>query len=112
MHSSELSSTPGVIPYVEPHDGPRRLLTIEPVPSGMLAPEACCPVIGIDGRQYYVIWGPTTFEIPADRNVHVGAHLAAESQSGFASALLPPGSDPLSLQYAARGWTSWQLRQA
>jgi hypothetical protein len=105
---SELATTPNVIPYVEPHSGPRRMLTLEittpvrpPVLSGLAtAPVLFVPFAGIDGRQYVVPWGSVSFEIPADRNVHVSVHLASNGGgetallSPFASIVLYPGPNP------------------
>lgn len=106
---SEFARTPGVIPYVLVHDGPRRLLTIDAVASGMLQPAAACPVIGIDGQQYQTLWGRATFEIPADRNVHVSAHVTADDPFGFASVLLPPAPTPVLLNYERDGLVRWGL---
>ena len=49
------------------------------------------PIVGIDGRSYVVYWGPVTFEIPADRNVHISVHCEGDAIVQAASALLPPG---------------------
>ncbi|MEV7550424.1 hypothetical protein AB0N89_12440 [Amycolatopsis sp. NPDC089917] len=98
---SELASQPGVIPYVDNHDGSRRLLTVEIRPFGTLA-RIYVPFVSIDGRQYVVSWGAITFEIPADRNVHVSVHLLTNYGSGvtstpFASIVLAPHPGPVRL---------------
>ncbi|WP_181772175.1 hypothetical protein [Amycolatopsis pittospori] len=80
----DLGKQPGVIPYVDNHDGPRRLLTIDiTVP---LRAEVFVPIASIDGRQYVVSWGSVAFEIPADRNVHVSVHLQTNYAGGAAVA--------------------------
>ncbi|RSN25201.1 hypothetical protein DMC63_03365 [Streptomyces sp. WAC 05977] len=98
---TDLSSQPGVIAYVDAHDGPRRLLTVEvrPFPSSSV-PYA--PFVSIDGRQFLVSWGAVTFEIPADRNVHVSAHLhtnygSQAAATPFASIVLAPHPEPVRL---------------
>jgi hypothetical protein len=75
---TELAKVPGVIPYVDHHDGPRRLLTVE-IPHLGHTVRAYAPVASIDGRQYVVSWGSVSFEVPADRNVHVSVHLHTNS---------------------------------
>ncbi|MFI7116980.1 hypothetical protein [Amycolatopsis sp. NPDC049868] len=98
---SDLAAQPGVIPYVDNHDGPRRLLTIDmrPFPSMRLT---YVPFASIDGRQYVVSWGSVMFEIPADRNVHVSVHMqtnygAGSSATPFASIVLAPHHGPVRL---------------
>ncbi|MFD5096147.1 hypothetical protein ACFWMR_36470 [Amycolatopsis thailandensis] len=99
---TDLARQPGVIPYVDNHDGPRRLLTID-IP---LVREAriFAPIASIDGRQYVVSWGSVTFEIPADRNVHISVHLqtnytgrAGDTTTPFASIVLAPHPGPVRL---------------
>lgn len=89
---------PAVIPYVEAHDGPRRLMTIA-LTSGNVGASKHVPVVGIDGRRYVVVWGVVTFEVPADRNVHVSVHIEADYLTQACSMLLPPGGQPASLRY-------------
>lgn len=89
---------PAVIPYVEAHDGPRRLMTIA-LTSGNVGASKHVPVVGIDGRRYVVVWGAVTFEVPADRNVHVSVHIEADYLTQACSMLLPPGDQPASLRY-------------
>ncbi|MER7861723.1 hypothetical protein ABTX61_21635 [Amycolatopsis japonica] len=98
---TNLAAQPGVIPYVDNHDGPRRLLTVEmrPFPSSSV-PYA--PIVSIDGRQFVVSWGAVTFEVPADRNVHVSAHLhtnygSQAAATPFASIVLAPHPDAVRL---------------
>lgn len=86
---------PGVIPYVECHDGPRRVLTIHLRPP---ATQKIPPVVGIDGRQYVVVWGSISFEVPADRATHVSVCLHADAMLQAASVLLTPGG-PVELTY-------------
>jgi hypothetical protein len=104
-----LASTPNVIPYVDPHDGPRRLLTID-ISTHIFHAGAYIPFAGIDGRQYVVSWGAVSFEIPADRNVHVSVHLQSNGGAGytpspFASIILYPNPLPqrLATQFARTG---------
>ncbi|MFK0245336.1 hypothetical protein ACIQUM_11595 [Amycolatopsis azurea] len=106
---SDLASRPGVIPYVDNHDGPRRLLTVEIRPFGTLA-RIYVPFVSIDGRQYVVSWGALMFEVPADRNVHVSAHLSTNygdgvSASPYASIVLAPHHGPVRLdtQFTSTG---------
>ncbi|HEY3016760.1 MAG TPA: hypothetical protein VGJ41_16725 [Nocardioides sp.] len=96
------------IPYVEPHAGPRRTLVLHLV-VGSGGPKSTPPVVGIDGRQYVVVWGSVAFEIPADRRVHVSVHLQREQMAWAASTLLPPGPD-LALTYEARALSGASLR--
>ena len=55
------------------------------------------PNLFVDGRQYIVYWGQVTLEVPADRHVHLGVGM----QDGIrgASLLLPPGAEPVLLDY-------------
>lgn len=89
---------PGVITYVEHHQGQRRRLTLN-LTSGNLAAGRHHPVVSIDGRRYVVVWGTVTFEIPADRNVHVSVHVEAEYLTQVASMLLPPGDQSRTFTY-------------
>ena len=89
---------PSVIPYVEWHSGAKRLLSLLLTTGNALVRAKIPPIVGIDGRSYVVYWGPVTFEIPADRNVHVSVHVEGDAIVQAASALLPPG-DSLSLVY-------------
>lgn len=95
-----LASTPGVIPYVEFHTGPRRLLTVDLTTGNSRAQDRYRPVASIDGRQYIVVWGPVSWEIPADRNVHVSVHLEGDYLAQTASVILPPGDGRMVLHYA------------
>ena len=97
---SALSATPGVIPYVEFHTGSRRLLTIDLTTGNSRVLAKYRPVASIDGRQYVVVWGPVSWEIPADRNVHVSVHLEGEYLAQAASVILPPGDGRAALRYA------------
>ncbi|SDX20231.1 hypothetical protein SAMN05421504_102646 [Amycolatopsis xylanica] len=106
---TDLATVPGVIPYVDNHDGPRRLLTLEIPPFSSNAVNYYAPYASIDGRQYVVTWGSVTFEIPADRNVHVSVHLLTNYSGGmtstpFASTILPPHPAPMRLatQFSSR----------
>ncbi|GGA67120.1 hypothetical protein GCM10011490_17120 [Pseudoclavibacter endophyticus] len=78
---------PGIIPYVEWYTGARRLLTLDTMPRGAGTP----PVVSIDGRQYFTFWGRLTFEIPAERAVHLSVHIEGDRVLGARSALIPPG---------------------
>ena len=97
----DLAKAPGVIPYVDNHDGPRRLLTVD-IPHYGRAVQWYAPIASIDGRQYVVSWGAVSFEIPADRNVHVSVHLQTNRGTEgmvtpFASVVLPPHPAPMRL---------------
>lgn len=87
------------IPYVEHHSGPRRLLTLHVTTQNTTFGQQVPPVVSIDGRQYIVYWGSMSFEIPADRPVHVSVHIEGETMTQAASTLLQPGAD-LALRYA------------
>ncbi|GAA4534512.1 hypothetical protein [Amycolatopsis samaneae] len=100
---TELATAPGVIPYVEHHEGPRRLLVLD-LPCGASLASRAAPIASVDGRQYVVSWGAVSFEIPADRNVHVGVYLQGSGGGShyviatyFASAVLPPHPGPVRL---------------
>lgn len=97
---SALGSTPGVIAYVEFHTGPRRLLTVDLTTGSSRMQDKYRPIASIDGRQYVVVWGPVTWEIPADRNVHVSVHLEGDYIAQAASVILPPGDGRVMLHYA------------
>ncbi len=90
---------PGVIPYVEFHQGPRRVLTLQLTTGNAMAVSKHRPIVSIDGRQYLVIWGAVPFEVPADRNVHVSVHVEVDRVSQVASMLLPPGEQPMAFRY-------------
>jgi len=95
--TSEQEQWPAVVPYVEWHTGPRRTATFVMPSFGATTP----PVVSVDGRQYLTYWGQVTFEIPADRAVHLSVHLEAEAIRGAASILVPPG-DAVWLQYTVQ----------
>jgi hypothetical protein len=88
---SEQQAPPGVIPYVEHHTGERRVLTLHLTSSTSMFTGKTTPIVGIDGRQYLVYWGSVSFEIPADRAVHLSVHIEVERIGQVATALLPPG---------------------
>ena len=96
-----MTQHPGVIPYVEAHDGPRRLMTLT-LTSGNVGAGKHVPVVAVDGRRYVVVWGVVTFEVPADRNVHVSVHIEADYLTQACSTLLPPGDQPVSFRYETR----------
>ena len=98
----EFDTLPGVIPYVEAHTGPRRLMTIELSSGNTLGMHYHRPFVTIDGRQYLVVWGLVAFEIPADRNVHVSVHVEADFVTQTASMILPPGPQDLAFGYDTR----------
>ncbi|PUA82674.1 hypothetical protein [Nocardioides currus] len=98
--ASELATTPGVIPYVEAHSGPRRLLTVDLTTGNAPVRAKYRPIASIDGRQYVVVWGSVSWEIPADRNVHVSVHLEGAYIAQTASLILPPGDGRVVLTYA------------
>ena len=90
---TEQPTQPGVVPYVEWHTGPRRMLTIDLRNQGTflsaMSLDRIVPTIGIDGRQYVVYWGRVFFEVPADRAVHVAVSLQDGVQAS--SLLIEPG---------------------
>jgi hypothetical protein len=96
-----MTTPPGVIPYVDVHDGPKRLVTLTlegpRSPLSGFTQEMVMPNVFVDGRQFVVYWGQVTVEAPADRPVH----LAVGMQDGVrgASVLLDPGAEPLHLHY-------------
>lgn len=100
--ASALARTPNVIPYVEAHTGPRTTLTLHLKSSMGLGKRA--PIASIDGRQYLVLWGTVTFEIPGDRNVHLSVHVETDAVLYAASTVLPPDPEPVTMAYAA-GWS-------
>ncbi len=93
----------GVIPYVEHHEGERRMLTLHLTTGNVMIQSSqqgkLPPIVSIDGRQYIVYWGSMTFEVPADRAVHVSVHVEGDYVTQAASTLLPPGPS-LALQYS------------
>ena len=89
---SEQQAPPGVIPYVEHHTGERRVLTLHLTSGNSMLTGKTTPVVGIDGRKYLVYWGAVSFEIPADRAVHLSVHVEVERIGQVATALLPPGN--------------------
>lgn len=96
---SPLARSPHVIPYVEHHVGPRRPLTLELTRSSAVPSRP--PIVSIDGRQYIVVWGAVTFEIPGDRNVHVSVHVESEGVAYSASTILVPDPEPVRFGYSA-----------
>jgi hypothetical protein len=93
-----VSTPPGVIPYVEHHAGPRRVLTLVLKGNGLATTP---PVVGIDGRDYVVVWGTVLFEVPADRPCHLSVRIEGDRVPFHASALLDPGPDLL-LTYSCK----------
>ena len=93
------ATPPMAIPYVDHHTGSRRLLQFNLTSGNATLKEKIPPIVSIDGRHYVVYWGTMTFEIPADRPVHVSVHVEGERIGQAASALLPPG-ESLTLTYA------------
>lgn len=89
----------GVIPYVEAHTGERRLLTLHLTSGNSLLSSRTPPIVSVDGRQYLVYWGAVSFEVPADRAVHVSVHVEVERIGQVATTLLPPGGS-VTLTYA------------
>lgn len=99
---SESSAPEGVIPYVDHHTGPKRLVSVSFSAAGPFSGATSAqvkPNLFVDGRQYIVYWGRVTVEVPADRAVHLGVGLR-DGERG-ASLLLSAGSDPLELAYHA-----------
>jgi hypothetical protein len=103
---------PSVVPYVDVHQGPKRLLTLfmSSTARAEYLPKMP-PIVSIDGRDYWVYWGQVSFEIPADRPCHVaarceggqsGGQLSQDLGSRAASMLLPPGEEAIALNYQCR----------
>ncbi|WP_299052797.1 hypothetical protein [uncultured Nocardioides sp.] len=96
-----MSTPTGVIPYVEFHQGPKRILTVHlevtAVLGGTPLRARVAPGLFVDGRQYLVYWGQVHVEVPADRAVHIGVGVQDGLQG--ASILLPPGEGPAHLRY-------------
>ena len=93
------SEQPWLIPYVDFHQGPRRVLTLELMTGNGMVASKYRPIASIDGRQYVVVWGPVHFEVPADRNVHLSVHLEGNIVGQVASILLGPGESGLAFRY-------------
>lgn len=96
------SSTPdGVIPYVDHHTGPKRLVSVTldagGAPLAGFSKSMIKPNLFVDGRQYIVYWGRVTLEVPADRSVHLG--IGMQDGARGASMLLPAGVEPIELAY-------------
>ena len=103
---TETAATPaGVIPYIDHHTGPKRLVTVtmEPVKALVrgVTEKMMQPTLHVDGRPFIVYWGRVTVEAPADRAVH----LAVGLQDGMrgASVLLEAGTGPAHLLYQVPG---------
>jgi len=101
MTDPATASPAGVIPYVDHHTGPKRYVTVALAAGGSplagYSKSMVKPNLFVDGRQYIVYWGQVTLEVPADRHVHLGVGM----QDGIrgASLLLPPGAEPVLLDY-------------
>lgn len=109
MSESYSAQQPSVIPYVEHHTGPKRVLTVVSTSTASQRFVAVMPpIVTIDGRDFWVYWGQVSFEIPADRPCHVSARCEG-GQRGHeysqdigmraASTLLPPGEQDVALYY-------------
>jgi hypothetical protein len=94
-----MTEQPWLIPYVDHYSGATRVLTLDLTSGNSMVVDKHRPIVSIDGRQYVVVWGPVSFEIPAERNVHVSVHLHGNVVGQVASLLLPPGG-PVALRYA------------
>ena len=99
---SEQRAPEGVIPYVDHHIGERRVLTLHLTDAKRTFWGSSWPMVAVDGRQYLVYWGSVSFEVPADRAVHISVHVEMQRVAQAASALLPPGAS-LELTYATDG---------
>lgn len=93
-----MATPDGVIPYVDHHDGPKRVLSLNLTSGNSMMKSKMPPIVSIDGRQYVVYWGPIGFEVPADRACHVSVHVEGEYLAQAASVLLKPGGE-LALTY-------------
>ncbi|MEU4451864.1 hypothetical protein AB0F44_11070 [Nocardioides sp. NPDC023903] len=100
---------PTVVPYVESYSGATRVMTLEMASTAKEKFIATMPpIVAIDGRDYWVYWGQVSFEIPAERACHVSVRCEGGQSGGqysqdlgfrVASALLPPGAEPVRMQY-------------
>ena len=90
---------PWLIPYVDYYQGSVRVLTLHLTTGNTMVASKYRPIVSIDGRQYVVVWGGVSFEIPAERNVHVSVHLHGDIVGQTASILLPAGGNPIAFQY-------------
>ncbi|WP_460433696.1 hypothetical protein [Angustibacter speluncae] len=87
MTAADAHQGPLAIPYVDHHQGPRRVLVLHLQRSSTVA---SVPLVGVDGRTYVVVWGTVAFEVPADRPVHLSVHLQLDRLAYAASTLLLP----------------------
>lgn len=94
-----MSTHPGRISYVDHYAGTLRPLTLLLTTGNAMVGAKYRPVASIDGRQYVVVWGEVSFDVPAERNVHVSVHLEGEILGQAASLVLPPGADPVAFRY-------------
>jgi hypothetical protein len=85
------------IPYAGSHVGPRRLLALTLRRSWV---GSSAVHVGIDGATYVLPWGSASFEVPADRPVHVSVYQQVSGTSGVATTVLPPQAPP-QLEYRA-----------
>lgn len=90
---------PWLIPYVDYYQGSMRVLTLNLTTGNTMVASKYRPISSIDGRQYVVVWGGVSFEIPAERNVHVSVHLEGDIVGQAASILLPSGAGPVAFHY-------------
>lgn len=98
------------LPYVEPYGGALRVVLVHVAPAGTWSNAA---IIHIDGRGYVTTWqrrrdgASQAFQVPAERPVHVAVTYAASGLTSAASAVLPPGTETLSLVPDRGG--DWQI---
>ncbi len=92
------------IPYLAQHDGPRRVLQLR---LRRALKNVGAVHVSIDGWPYVLGWGPTAFEIPADRPVTIRVYQFDVLQRllGNAEVVLAPGA-PAQLEYQAPAHTS------
>lgn len=86
---------PAIIPYVDQHTGPKRVLDLNLMKGMVSGPRL---EVSIDGRSYPVGWGRCLFEIPADRPVSIGVAQTINGGSGHAQVVLTPQL-PAQLEY-------------
>ncbi len=91
--------SPGLIPYQAVHAGPRRVLQLQ---LRRALKNVHAVHVSIDGWPYVLGWGPTAFEIPADRPVTIRVHQFDILQRVFGNAemVLEPWA-PAVLDYQA-----------
>lgn len=84
-----LVSSSYLIPYVDHHQGPRRVLALDlsDLPGSADAPVA---QVAVDGRWYVVVAGNVEFEVPADQPVQLSMRPVDGSRDQTTSLMVRP----------------------